>query len=307
MLNKKILLQINELANAKKLSHLFLLKSNFIHNFNADIISFINAINNNQNTTSIDDLPVNVTLIDGSSQSIKKEQLEEAFYNSNFSTIANIAETGYKILVIKNIENSSINALNAILKSIEDPQNDLIIILTTNAINNVLSTITSRAQVITVEKQTPDQVVESLPLEQRDKSFYHFISWVYPDVNYLENLDYDKYSSLLNHLLVELEKSITKKEEIFVFMNQNLIKDDNIQNSFVLDCFKTILFGSFNQNSDKKLDQKIVELRKRLLNQHPNILNILVDLDNYRKAINAQGIFDLNKQLLLNKLMEYYG
>jgi DNA polymerase III delta prime subunit len=51
-------------------------------------------------------------------------------------------------LIIKSIENATIEALNAFLKNLEEPQENLFYILTASSIHKVLPTIASRCQIV---------------------------------------------------------------------------------------------------------------------------------------------------------------
>ena len=53
-------------------------------------------------------------------------------------------------IIIENIDTATAETQNAFLKNLEEPSNNLIYILTASNINNVLPTITSRCQIITV-------------------------------------------------------------------------------------------------------------------------------------------------------------
>jgi len=55
-------------------------------------------------------------------------------------------------IIVKNIEKSSLPALNALLKNLEEPPQNIIFILTTDNSSHLISTITSRCQVIKIKK-----------------------------------------------------------------------------------------------------------------------------------------------------------
>ena len=55
--------------------------------------------------------------------------------------------------IIKNIDNATPGALNAFLKVLEEPQSNLIFILTVTNVYKVIPTILSRCQLITIEKE----------------------------------------------------------------------------------------------------------------------------------------------------------
>ncbi len=65
-------------------------------------------------------------------------------------------------MVIENIDEASSDAQNAFLKNLEEPQENLIYILTASSSDSVLPTILSRCQLIEVADQKPDPEEESI-------------------------------------------------------------------------------------------------------------------------------------------------
>ena len=84
-------------------------------------------------------------ILDGSKGSIKKDDILNI--QSSFSQTA-LEDSGIKILIIKNIENMSIQGHNTLLKMIEEPRKNTYIINSTNNINKLPLTILSRSQTI---------------------------------------------------------------------------------------------------------------------------------------------------------------
>ncbi|MGT2958644.1 DNA polymerase III subunit delta' [Streptococcus bovimastitidis] len=84
-----------------------------------------------------------VTLLEPSGQVIKTEAVKEM--------MKNFSRTGYEsekqVFIIKDSEKMHVNAANALLKYIEEPQSDSYIFLLTNDENLVLPTIKSRTQI----------------------------------------------------------------------------------------------------------------------------------------------------------------
>jgi DNA polymerase-3 subunit delta' len=73
------------------------------------------------------------------------QKIEEIRAINSFISLSLTEKTG---IVINNIEKSTIEAVNAFLKNLEEPQEKLYFILTAPNINRVLPTIVSRCQVI---------------------------------------------------------------------------------------------------------------------------------------------------------------
>lgn len=97
-------------------------------------------------------------IIDGSDKLITKDFVVDSLAHLQSTSLENNAK---KILWIKNIENSNKQSLNSLLKFIEEPTDNTYIIMSTNNISQVLDTIKSRAQVITLK--TPS--IEALTIE----------------------------------------------------------------------------------------------------------------------------------------------
>ena len=67
---------------------------------------------------------------------------------SSFTSLSISRPTG---ILIKNIDSASIEALNAFLKNLEEPQENIYYILTALSVNNLPSTVISRCQVIKIK------------------------------------------------------------------------------------------------------------------------------------------------------------
>ena len=82
--------------------------------------------------------------IDGEEESIKKkhiENIQETFKKSSLEGKA-------KVYILKNVEKTTKEAMNALLKILEEPTEGIYAIFTTKNINRILPTIISRCQVI---------------------------------------------------------------------------------------------------------------------------------------------------------------
>ncbi len=68
----------------------------------------------------------------------------------------------YKIAVISNFERTSIGAANAILKTLEEPPKHVILILTAQSLNQLLPTIVSRCQILTLRPVKSNVIAQML-------------------------------------------------------------------------------------------------------------------------------------------------
>ncbi len=113
--------------------------------------------------TSYPDLQI----LDGQKILITKDIVKDAL--ERFALKA-LDEKGVKILYIQNIENTNRQSLNGLLKFIEDPQPNTYIVMTTNNIHNVLTTIKSRALEIKVRGASKQELTKDLLALNWDKT-----------------------------------------------------------------------------------------------------------------------------------------
>lgn len=79
-------------------------------------------------------------------------------------------EAEYKIYILKNFDNCTIQAQNKILKTLEEPPKNIIFVLTTTNIDLVLPTILSRAKKIEVAPLDKNDLVDILKSENVDNA-----------------------------------------------------------------------------------------------------------------------------------------
>lgn len=85
-----------------------------------------------------------IKIINADGMYIKKQQIIELQQEFSRSAI----EGKKRIYIIRDCEKMRLEAANSMLKFLEEPEDDIIAILMTNNINNVLSTIISRCKVV---------------------------------------------------------------------------------------------------------------------------------------------------------------
>lgn len=79
-------------------------------------------------------------LDDGSS--VKIEQIRKVLERLNMTT-----QSPYKVFLLENIERMTIESSNALLKTLEDPPENVIFLLTTSRVKDILPTIVSRVRI----------------------------------------------------------------------------------------------------------------------------------------------------------------
>lgn len=166
-------------------------------------------------------------IADGTNQTIKKGQIEEI--QERFSMSA-LESKGIKIYIINKIENATTEAVNSLLKFLEEPTSDIYAIITTSNINNVLPTIISRCMNIRLKKASKHKLVvdatkKDIPLEDA-----LILSCFLGSVDAIEDT-YENSSYLsLKDIVIEFLNQINDEEDLLYFTQvevSDIIKDKN--------------------------------------------------------------------------------
>lgn len=99
-----------------------------------------------------------VSFLDGSSKSIKKENVSQIL--GNFEKTA-LEAKGVMVYVVHHVENMTVEAVNSLLKFLEEPPTDTYAILTTQNEAKVLPTIVSRCETIRLVLLPRNEVIEA--------------------------------------------------------------------------------------------------------------------------------------------------
>lgn len=201
-------------------------------------------------------------ILDGKEKTIKKGDIEEI--TSNYSRTA-IEANGKMIYILNLVENMTAEAVNSILKFLEEPGNDIYAILTTENEAKVLPTIVSRTQVIRLklieQKIIIDEAVK-LGVSKEDaeilSNFYNDASLVLDES---KNEVYRSFKDALYQFLMAISDSrnnafyteqttiaplLKKKEDAKLFLDMftvvfHDIASIKIGNSVILSSYDTIL------------------------------------------------------------------
>lgn len=112
-------------------------------------------------------------------ETIKKEQIEELEHEFSRKSL----EDGIRVFIIKDIDKATLSASNSLLKFLEEMSEDNYGILITESIQNVLSTIKSRSQVISFAKISGEEIIEEYVNKGIDKEIANILSKITNDIN----------------------------------------------------------------------------------------------------------------------------
>lgn len=149
-------------------------------------------------------------LIDGEEKIIRKSNIEEL---SHFFSMSTAEVNHISTYVINHIENSTSEAVNALLKTLEEPSGNTVAILTTDNRSKVLPTIVSRCQLVPIFKPDIIQKVNSYKGEFDRRAYYLVSLMVYSEERKNEILDSKEFNSAYEVCLDYLDALIRKNED----------------------------------------------------------------------------------------------
>jgi len=238
-------------------------------------------------------------IVDGSTQTIKKDQIENIQERFSMSALEN---KGCKIYIINKIENATVEAVNSLLKFLEEPTNDIYAIITTANINNVLQTIISRCMNIRLKKASKHQLVveatkKNIPVEDA-LVLSNFLGSVDSIVDTYENTSYLS----IKDVVIELLNQMNEDEDLLYFAEleiSDVIKD---KNDFLM--FLELLETSFMDIMNIKNNGEI-----NYQEQKEIILSLSNKLDKIEEKLSTIMLFkgcvmlNANVKLLLDSLI----
>lgn len=221
----------------------------------------------------------------------------------------------YKIFIIDEVHMLSTEAFNALLKTFEEPPENVIFILATTEPHKVIETIVSRCQRYDFRRITIDDIVKRLKeisqkenIKITDSALYTIAKNVSGGMrDSLALLDQVSILGIKEEIDKDLIEDILGKINFEVLMNllKNILNED-IENS-IADVNNICSKGS----EPKNLAENLMEFLRNVIlalssSDKDNISNFtMLNEDNF-KAINELASFKEKVFKILNTLIEYY-
>lgn len=133
--------------------------------------------------------------LSGQEKTIKKEDVMEV--KTRFLQTS-LEDVKHKVYVIEDVDNASIVAMNSFLKFLEEPDSNIVAILTTSNLNKVLETIKSRCLILHLETQDKTRLETQLLEEGVDENHVRFLAYI---ANNLEEALQIYDQALFHHVL----------------------------------------------------------------------------------------------------------
>ena len=184
-------------------------------------------------------------LLDGASKSIKKEEirsLQERFNKTG------LERSGQKVYILNNAENTTPEALNSLLKFLEEPQgSDTLAILIVENQDRILPTIVSRCQTLTFRPLTQRQIHQIALEEQLDETDGYLLSHMIRDVDQIKQTAEDEaYQNGMLMMRRFIREFPLREEEVLVWIQTEYLgsKDkekDKRTFGYFIDCLLQFL------------------------------------------------------------------
>lgn len=264
----KFNLVINKYIKKDKINHAYLLETNYDNKIEL-AKEIVKTILSYESKVSIEDLELNGDLIVISNESniIKTEDIELIKEKFKTKSILN----SKRIYIIDGAEKLNNYAANKLLKFLEEPEEDIVAILTTENKNNVINTIVSRC--IGIRFITNN--IKEFDQEYVDKLF-----------SFIDNVEENKEKAIAFQNIYDV-KELSDRNYLKEFLNNLLlIYDDVIQYKI---CNKVNYFPNNIEKIGKICEDNNIEDIKRKINGINECINRLK--------------FNPNVKLLIDKLI----
>ena len=253
-----------------------------------------------------DNYPDIITL-DGAKATIKKEDvlnIESKFEKTAFES------KGIMIYIINLVENMTIDAVNSILKFLEEPESEIYAFLTTNNENNVLPTILSRCQILHLKNVDRKQVINDAVDMGVDKKDAELLSYFYNDAELIFDLlhdedekDYYETSKKAFEGLLETLQSGEKRDALYYESKEisSLVKSKESMRFFIdflTEAFEDLLNITCNREITL---ESYATIFNDLAGKLPHINESLVEILKQRNLVNS----NVNISLQLDHLILY--
>ena len=242
---------------------------------------------------------LNFILIDGQEKNISKAEVQNLV--DRFSVDSG-AENSTFVYIINLVEKSSNEAINAILKFLEEPLLNVHAILTTKNISKVLPTIISRCEVINLSPINKTKVIDkafSIGVSREDAELLSYFFVNEDDIkSFSENKDYQNLKNSIVHYLTKLVDNPNRARFILETEVFDCLKTDYLTRFFfdtIVIFLKEAINLEFSVSNYLKTNETLL---KNLYNKIRNIDNSIFSISELKNNLDL----NINKTLLLEQI-----
>ncbi len=229
--------------------------------------------------------------------------------NDIVSTIKNMSNTSLvnnnkKILIINDIDLGNKFSLNSLLKYMEDPSYNTHIIMTTNKIDMIITTIKSRSQNILVKRKTINQIIDDFVESKIDKKYTRLFANIFPSIEKIKQVDMTNFEKIYQEIFIALNFGLLNPNEMKIKLSKYISKE----NVNYLLCILEYFYYQLKTSIDEKFP--LFPNHKSLINKY-KIRNkdygpMLQEISIFRKNLNNKGNFNLQKENFLLRMVKIY-
>ncbi|QZE12616.1 hypothetical protein [Mycoplasma sp. Ms02] len=308
MLNARSTRILNTVFSSKKLSHCYLISSDTEENTLEAVSLVLRVLKGKQYkklfTENVIDSDV-FCLFTGENGNFQKDSFMNVFENLDYAS----SHEGLKILIIKDFEKVSSLIANSILKSIEEPKSNTLILLTTRKKEAVLPTILSRSVSLRVSGNANSIIQESLSELEVPQEYIDLIKIQTQENKKAIKLTDSKNIEYLQNVYEHLLNSFIDPAPFYVFLNQSLTKEKPEKTKEILKmiCQLFLIMKKRPEIEMYKIyGEKINYIAKNKGHILDKLLSFVFELNEFLINIESNLNFALCKEVMLNKLMECY-
>ena len=253
-----------------------------------------------------DNYPDIITL-DGSKGTIKKDDvlsIENRFEKAAFET------KGVMIYIINLVENMTVEAVNSMLKFLEEPETEVYAFLTTNNENNILPTIISRCQTLHLKTIAREEIIKDAIEMGVEESDAELLSYFYNDPELIYDLvkdeekknDYLESKQALEGLLDVLDTGTNK--DVIYYMDKEIVPRIKTKEEmrYFIDMLSQVYEDLLNLKCSRDITLRSYDTMLRSLSDKlPHINDSLVELLKQRNLVNV----NVNIALQLDYIIIY--
>jgi len=231
-------------------------------------------------------------------KNISIEQVRELIYMLNMSSFMN----SYKVGIIKHAETMSNEAMNAVLKTLEEPKQKVVIILVTNQLELLPETILSRSKILNFHPVKNSEIynylINTFQIERSVAKTYSRMCLGRPAlaIKFHENKDFfDKFNNNAELLIDILDKNLNEKlSKVDKIIDAKLSNQENIKKLIrVFEVWESVLRDVY-LSSYNNLNLLQNENYKEAISGYSSIFNSLRIVDMIKKISRAKGYLASN-------------
>ena len=220
-------------------------------------------------------------ILDGSEKSIKKDdilQVQQMFNRTG------LEHNGQKVYILDHVENSTPEALNSLLKFLEEPQgSDILAILIAENPDQILPTIVSRCQVLNFKPLTQKQIEKIAREDQLDETDCYLLSHMIRDVDQIkETAEDEAYQNGMTMARRFVQEFPYREEEVLIWIQTEYLgtKNKDLEKrtiKYFIDCLLQFYQDAAAGKTDgpKWMAEAIADLKKHPVRAETMIVTLL--------------------------------